>query len=93
MGEKVIFTPEMVDLIMKILRKGNSAEIKKENNKLVIVEIERRVKNKTSIIGSRETVNRDYELNARSPFSYYRGALWKFGKIFADMRGCIKSVI
>ncbi len=51
MGEKVIFTPEMVDLIMKILRKGNSAEIKKENNKLVIVEIERRVKNKTSIIG------------------------------------------
>lgn len=51
MGEKIIFTPEMVDLIMKILRKGNSAEIKKENNKLVIVEIERRVKNKTSIIG------------------------------------------
>lgn len=51
MGEKIIFTPEMVDLIMKILRKGNSAEIKKENNKLVIVEIERRVRNKTSIIG------------------------------------------
>lgn len=51
MEEKSIFTPEMVDLIMKIVRKGNSAEIKKENNKLVIVEIERRVKNKTSIIG------------------------------------------
>lgn len=51
MEEKSIFTPEIVDLIMKIVRKGNSAEIKKENNKLVIVEIERRVKNKTSIIG------------------------------------------
>lgn len=51
MEEKSIFTPEMVDLIMKIVRKGNSAEIKKENNKLVIVEIERRVRNKTSIIG------------------------------------------
>lgn len=50
MGEKVIFTPEMVDLIMKILRRGNSAEIKKENNMLVVVEIERRVRNKTSII-------------------------------------------
>lgn len=51
MEEKSIFTPGMVDLIMKILRRGNAAEIKKENNKLVIVEIERRVRNKTSIIG------------------------------------------
>ena len=51
MEEKSIFTPETVDLIMKILRRGNAAEIKKENNKLVIVEIERRVRNKTSIIG------------------------------------------
>lgn len=51
MEEKNIFTPEMVDLIMKILRRGNAAEIKKENNKLVIVEIERRVRNKTSITG------------------------------------------
>ena len=46
-----LFTPEVVDLIMKIVQKGNAAEVKKENNKLVIVEIERRVRNKTSIIG------------------------------------------
>ena len=46
-----LFAPEVVDLIMKIVRKGNAAEIKKENNKLVIVEIERRVRNKTSITG------------------------------------------
>lgn len=46
-----MFTSEVIDLIMKIVRKGNTAEIKKENNKLVIVEIERRVRNKTSIIG------------------------------------------
>lgn len=51
MEEKSIFTPEMVDCIMKILRRGNAAEIKKENNKLVVVEIERRVRNKTSITG------------------------------------------
>ena len=49
--ENLLFTPEVIDLIMRIVRRGNSAEIKKENNKLVIVEIERRVRNKTSIIG------------------------------------------
>ena len=49
--EKILFTPEVINLIMRIVRKGNSAEIKKENNNLVIVEIERRVRNKTSIIG------------------------------------------
>lgn len=46
-----VFTVEMLDTILKIVKKGNSAEIKKENNKLVVVEIERRVKNKTSITG------------------------------------------
>lgn len=51
MGEKVLFTPEVVGLIMRIVRKGKSVEIKKENNKLVVVEIERRVRNKTSITG------------------------------------------
>ena len=51
MEEKIVFTPEMLELIVRIVRRGNSAEIKKENNKIVIVEIERRVKNKTSITG------------------------------------------
>ncbi len=48
---KDLFTSEVIDLIMKIVRKGNSVELKKENDKLVVVEIERRVRNKTSITG------------------------------------------
>lgn len=51
MDDKIVFTPEMLELIVRIVRRGNSAEIKKENNKIVIVEIERRVRNKTSITG------------------------------------------
>lgn len=46
-----LFTAEVNEIIMKIVKKGNSAEIKKENNNLVVVEIERRVRNKTSITG------------------------------------------
>ena len=46
-----VFTAELQDAIMKIVKKGNSAEIKKENNKIVVVEIERRVRNRTSITG------------------------------------------
>ena len=45
------FTPEMLELIAKILKKGNTVELKKENSKLVVVEIARQVRNKTSIIG------------------------------------------
>lgn len=48
---RVSFSAEVIDLIMRILKRGNTVEIKKENNKLVIVEIQRRVKDKTSIIG------------------------------------------
>lgn len=51
MEEKMAFPPEIIDVILKIIRRGNSAEIKKENNKLVVIEIERRVRNKTSITG------------------------------------------
>ena len=45
------FTPEVVELILGILHRGNSAEIKKENNRLVVVEIKRQVKIKTAMIG------------------------------------------
>lgn len=48
---KISFSDEVIDLIMRILKRGNTVEIKKENNKLVIVEIQRQVKEKTSIIG------------------------------------------
>ena len=46
-----VFTAELQYAILRIVKKGNSAEIKKENNKIVVVEIERRVRNKTSITG------------------------------------------
>lgn len=45
------FTDEVVQEISKIIKRGNSAELKKENNKLVVVEIQRKAKIKTSITG------------------------------------------
>ena len=42
---------EVIQMILTILKKGNNAEIKKENGKLVVVEIQRKVKTKTSITG------------------------------------------
>lgn len=45
------FTTEVIETICKILKRGNSAELKKENGKLVVVEIERKVKTKTFING------------------------------------------
>ena len=45
------FSPDVVEHIMQILKRGNTAEIKKEKDNIVIVELQRRVKNKTSING------------------------------------------
>lgn len=44
-------TEEAIKEINLILKRGNTAEIKKENGKMVVVEIQRKVKTKTSIIG------------------------------------------
>ncbi len=49
--ETIKLSPEHEELITQILRRGNSAEIKKERDNLVIVEIERKVRNKTVITG------------------------------------------
>ena len=46
-----IFNAEVIESITRILKRGNSVELKKENGKLVVVEIERKVKTKTSING------------------------------------------
>ncbi len=45
------FTVEVIDEIRKILKRGNSAELKRENGRLVVVEIRRQVKIKTSANG------------------------------------------
>lgn len=49
--ETKLFSQEIIDEILRVLKHGNSVELKKENNKLVVVEIQRKVKTKTSIIG------------------------------------------
>ena len=46
-----LLTSETADLILTILKRGNTAEVKKENDKIVVVEIQRRVRNKTPITG------------------------------------------
>lgn len=44
-------TPETTKEIEKIIAKGDTAEVKKENNQIVVVGIERKVKIKTPITG------------------------------------------
>lgn len=46
-----VFSQELTDVIFKILKNGDSVELKKENGKLVVVQIQRKVKNKTLING------------------------------------------
>ena len=46
-----VFSQELTDVIFKILKNGDSVELKKENGKLVVVQIKRKVKNKTFING------------------------------------------
>lgn len=42
---------EIIQTILSILKRGNNAEIKKENGKIVVVEIQRKVKIKASASG------------------------------------------
>lgn len=51
MTNKDPFTPDVIEIILKILHRGDSVELKRENGKLVVVEIQRKVKIKTSING------------------------------------------
>lgn len=46
-----LFTQEIIDQILRILKSGNSVELKKERDSLVVVEIQRKVKIKASAIG------------------------------------------
>lgn len=42
---------EVMSAILEILRRGNSAEVKRERDNIVVVEIKRQVKTKTAING------------------------------------------
>lgn len=46
MGKKTLLTDEMLDLIAKILKRGDTVELKKENGDIVVVEIRRQKKMK-----------------------------------------------
>jgi len=46
-----VFTSEILEEINRILKRGNTVELKNENSKLVVVEINRKAKIKTSITG------------------------------------------
>jgi len=54
MIKKEQITPEVIQQIMDIVNKGNACELKKEKENLVLVEIQRRVRSKTSPIGVQE---------------------------------------
>lgn len=49
--ENKLITTDVEKEILRILKRGDSVELKKENGKLVVVEIQRKVKTKTLIIG------------------------------------------
>ena len=46
-----VFTPEVIDTILTILKSGDNVELKKINNQLVVVRIKRRVVYKTPTTG------------------------------------------
>lgn len=42
---------DWTEIVLDILKRGNSAEVKREKDKIVVVEIKRQVKIKTAING------------------------------------------
>lgn len=46
----MLFPKEIEEQIIEILRRGNSVELKKESDKIVAVEIQRRVRAKQDVI-------------------------------------------
>ena len=48
---ETLFNEKVTDIILQAFKRGNSVELKKEQDKLVVVEIQRKMKAKASIIG------------------------------------------
>lgn len=49
--DKSLFSDEVIGEVERIIKKGNTVELKRERDKLVIVEIQRKVKIKKSTNG------------------------------------------
>lgn len=48
---ETLINEKVTDIILQAFKRGNSVELKKEQDKLVVVEIQRKMKTKASIIG------------------------------------------
>ncbi len=46
-----LFDDNMKEMILRAFKRGNTVELKKEQGKIVVVEIQRKVKTKASING------------------------------------------
>lgn len=51
MTEATLQNKELLQAIVEILKRGNTAEVKKEKDNIVVVEIKRQVRIKTAING------------------------------------------
>lgn len=51
MTEKTTPTKNWIDYVQEIIRRGNVAEVKREKDNIVVIEIKRQLKNKTAIKG------------------------------------------
>ena len=48
---KALLDEKLTEMILQAFKRGNTVELKKEHGKLVVVELQRKVKSKTSITG------------------------------------------
>ena len=48
---ETLFDKKITEIILQAFKRGNSVELKKEQGKIVVVEIQRKMKTKASIIG------------------------------------------
>ena len=48
---ETLFDKKITEIVLQAFKRGNTVELKKEQGKLVVVEIQRKVKTKASITG------------------------------------------
>lgn len=51
MTEQMTLTKNWIDYVQEIIRRGNVAEVKREKDNIVVIEIKRQLKSKTAING------------------------------------------
>jgi hypothetical protein len=51
LADRIKIKPETAEALERILKRGNVAEVKREQGNIVVIEIERKVRDKTVITG------------------------------------------